>query len=327
MKIRLTSLALMLLSITIIFTSCSDKDESISKKELQVTLNNESSIGSSKSIAVWKNQTIKVKATFASHAIPTRLLLNRSVGSQLGFNCAGPVKIDQKWEYVEDQGTCYYKIPAGVGNDFTVTFTITTGSTIPSDNIEVFQFVVALDDNSPQGGDNFLTLVYVDPATEGSGEIQTNNVELGNQKNKTIGQCYSSSTNKVYGIETGNNGDNKIDFIHAYDYSQGAGLVSPYHYPFEGYGFATWNNDRYSFFLLTNLTASDFDNIKYGTDIRLAIPVNDLYVNAYGLTTNAGQNVIGFKTPENKWGLIKITEITGSNLMSGSIKMVVKVQK
>jgi hypothetical protein len=200
-------------------------------------------------------------------------------------------------------------------------------------------FALIVTDN--KGNDNSRDFeIYVKELETTGDPINTySDVTIGSiSYNTTDPTYYDASTNTLYMHDDAD--AYKSDLGYIYGSTNGATVCSPDWSSIEGLsqGTGSWNSQRSTRFLTTNLTTSDFDNIGTDVDSDLVIdntvsaPSNE-YVNHLEVGgANENVEVIGFKTEDGNKGLIKIVSIDqGSDSQnpdgSGTITVDVKIQK
>jgi hypothetical protein len=145
---------------------------------------------------------------------------------------------------------------------------------------------------------------------------------LGNQKSGT-GSYYSTSSDQVFDQAQALVNSSNVDFVHYFGFNNGATIAAPSDKEAEeltaAEDLATRNTTS---FTVTTMTTAEFD----------AVTATDIVTKAGSPNTGAATKltigkVVAFKTAAGKFGLFKVTDLTGSNTTSGAITIDVKVQK
>jgi hypothetical protein len=150
---------------------------------------------------------------------------------------------------------------------------------------------------------------------------------LGAPANTSYKSYYSIATNLGYIADSAQNRQNKIDFLSAYDATNGNYLISPdassLPAPFDT-EMSDWTTKNSTLFCLTDLVSSQFDYITLDRMIINSFPTETEKQKKKTSTLKAN-DVYAFKLADGRYGLFKVTSITtGSN---GRISISVKIQK
>lgn len=214
-------------------------------------------------------------------------------------------------------------------NNVSVTVYDTTFST----DTYTRDFTITIDDL----GETRLTFTVTDKdgeSAETSLVITANQVDnissytqkiLGSYNNATIGSSFASADGTVYMMADARTNSSKVDWLYFYGATNLATLAAPDDAVaatiFNGTnGLQTWTTKNATRFRLVSEGAV-WDNILTAADIA-AIATNTTESKVSDLSVG---NIVAFKTADNKLGLIKVTEITGTS--AGTITYDVKVQK
>jgi len=163
----------------------------------------------------------------------------------------------------------------------------------------------------------------------GSGQLKAcDPATLGSYDNSTYGSFYSTTECKSYNVSTAKANQSKVDIIYFYGSSNAATLASPDDPDDFGTGTGqissldvqTWTSKNPTRFRKT--TTANFDNAN-------AASLQTDYASATGTESFKANNlangdVVAFKTAGGKYGLVKITNITGAG---GTATISVKVQQ
>jgi hypothetical protein len=157
-------------------------------------------------------------------------------------------------------------------------------------------------------------------------------VLLGNQINTTDPSFYATSTNTKYSVANAKTNSEKVDF----GYGNGSASGNEYFIGApndpsitEVYSTGTWTTKNATKFVLTNLTAAQFDAINTPDAVIKAVTEGtapSVVSRVRGAEIEAN-DVVGFTTAAGKKGLIKIVSRSGAANAAGSITINVKVQK
>ena len=165
--------------------------------------------------------------------------------------------------------------------------------------------------------------------------ISYNNIKIGNQNNQ-LGCFINLSTGKVYQFDEAFEKQNEIDLIFLHDFAYGA-LISPAwvynNYPSSsvflnpGTGVKFWNALRTTDLdICESSVPNDFTSVLNFTQLET------LY-NQCGMVMGVAEHdvkkdqIIRFKTADNKIGVIKINKVQGNENIDGFIELEIKIQK
>jgi hypothetical protein len=151
--------------------------------------------------------------------------------------------------------------------------------------------------------------------------------DMGAQNNTGKGSFYSTSEGTVYLSAAAKTNQAKVDFVYYYGTNNMATLAAPSDASVDGgsghidLGIQTWTVKNGTMFKKTS--GADYDN---ATASSVELAYNNASASAdTKANTLASGDIIAFKTGNGKYGLIRITNITGTD--TGSCTVEVKVQK
>ncbi len=154
---------------------------------------------------------------------------------------------------------------------------------------------------------------------------------VGSRTSKTFFNADDGETYSVEDVQAGTNVSSAdIDFGYYYGASNRASLASPAQYPTAIYNLtssgANWNDlNATSFRLTNNLLPSGFDAIGEADAARL-VQEYEIASNDEGEITNlTAGDFFAFKTVDERYGLIRVLSITGTDGSDGRIELEVKV--
>lgn len=161
------------------------------------------------------------------------------------------------------------------------------------------------------------------------------NVKLGNQKNTDVGSFINLATGKVYKAAEAFTKQNEIDLVFLHD-AGFAAIVSPAwvysSYPNTStylspqYGLKYWSSLNHTELdICENSAAADFTSVENYRQLQnllkdcgmvMGVAEHDIHKD----------DIIRFKTPQNKWGVIKINKVQGNESVSGFVEVDIKIQ-
>lgn len=212
-------------------------------------------------------------------------------------------------------------------NDLSLSDNTKTFSTILSSSTNVgtkFTYVFTVTDKN--GESNSVSVTITSKAA--AGDINTYTAKLlGAQGNSTEGSFFASSTGTVYTQTNAKANSSLVDFLYYYGATNNASIAAPDDsgagtiYDNSSTGLQTWSTRNATKFASTSMTTAQFDAVSDDAAIVSAASS----ASATAMTSLAADKVFAFKTAQNKSGLVKVGTINGTT--NGDITITVKVQK
>jgi hypothetical protein len=291
-------------------------------KQVSIHVINYQTDGAAEAIPVKTGTSVTVKIQFSAERPISKLYVNQLTNQ--GESCAS-ITFDKSWTKKFVGEGCYYEIPSADAYNLTFTATIQTKSTALDGSTEVFFFDPVFNIDGGEGNaasSAAVTLVYLQ--SNGTGEISNNQIELGDQNNTTLGNCYASSTNVALNYATAKNSSSLVDFIFMDRSDDGKTVYNPLTLPSEGNDVYTWSKRNDTRFRVLDMEPKDFDGIKFSSDIKLLVPRG----RSMDMKTELREGkVIGFITAAGKFGIARVSKVTGTPTTSGSAKLDIKIEK
>lgn len=221
-------------------------------------------------------------------------------------------------------------------NTSTYKATITAGFNSDTKHIETYSLDVpttgsvdytfeAIDKNDQKTA---KTLTVTATGTSG-GDYNTYTVVLLGNQNSSAGSFYSTATNRVYTQTDAKANSTMIDILHYYGANNKATLASPA----DGDAGTIFNNPTTGLQTWGKRNDTKFGRMVGGRTAYDAITSSALIAtaasnaNSSAVTNLQPGELVTFRTEAGKYGVAYISEVSGSNTVSGSIKFDVKVQK
>lgn len=153
----------------------------------------------------------------------------------------------------------------------------------------------------------------------------------GDQTSETF---FSTMTGERYSygdvVGTTENISQTIDFGYFYGQTNGATIAAPNSYPQEIYeGLAAWATRNNTTFRATSLTVEDFTAISVGQGdaIEAEYEAGTAFDPEGRATELAADDVVAFRTADNRYGLIRVVEVIGTIGSADGIQIEVKVTR